>query len=177
MRYFEDIVIGTRRELGTYTFTAERIKAFASKYDPQPFHLDEEAGRKSLFGGLAASGWHTAAAWMRTAIDSGSRRSGAAKADAAKADAAKADAAKPDDDAMVGGPSPGFKNLKWPKPVLAGDTITFFTEVKSKRASVTRPQWGLIFVLNTGENQRGELVFSFDGSAFVARRPAGKQDA
>jgi acyl dehydratase len=157
MRYFEDIVIGTRRELGTYTFTAKRIRAFASKYDPQPFHLDEEAGRKSLFGGLAASGWHTAAAWMRTAIDSRPRRSGAAKAD---------------DDGMVGGPSPGFKNLRWPKPVLAGDTITFFTEVKSKRASATRPQWGLIFVLNTGENQRGELVFSFDGSAFVARRPA-----
>jgi acyl dehydratase len=162
MRYFEDIVIGTRRELGTYTFTVERIKAFAGKYDPQPFHLDEQAGRKSLFGGLAASGWHTAAAWMRTAIDSGSRRSGAAKAG---------------DDAMVGGPSPGFKNLRWPKPVLAGDTITFFTEVKAKRASMTRPQWGLIFVLNTGENQRGELVFSFDGSAFVARRSASEQEA
>lgn len=158
MRYFEDVVIGTRRELGAYTFTAERIKAFAAKYDPQAFHLDEEAGRKSLFGGLAASGWHTASAWMRAAVDSGSR-----------ARSARGDA----DDALAGGPSPGFKNLRWPKPVLAGDTITFFTEVKSKRASVTRPQWGLIFVLNTGENQRGELVFSFDGSAFVARRPAG----
>ena len=156
MRYFEDVVIGTRRELGSYTFTAERIKAFAAKYDPQAFHLDEEAGRKSLFGGLAASGWHTASAWMRAAVDSGSRER-----------SAKADG----DDALAGGPSPGFKNLRWPKPVLAGDTITFFTEVKSKRASVTRPQWGLIFVLNTGENQRGELVFSFDGSAFVARRP------
>jgi len=155
MRYFEDVAIGTRRELGSYTFTAERIKAFAAKYDPQAFHLDEEAGRKSLFGGLAASGWHTASAWMRAAVDSGSR-------------ARSADA----DDALAGGPSPGFKNLRWPKPVLAGDTITFFTEVKSKRASVTRPQWGLIFVLNTGENQRGELVFSFDGSAFVPRRPA-----
>src|SRR3954447_10177964 len=157
MRYFDDVVIGTRRELGSYTFTAERIKAFAAKYDPQAFHLDEQAGRKSLFGGLAASGWHTASAWMRAAVDSGSR------------------ARSPDadgDDALAGGPSPGFKNLRWPKPVLAGDTITFFTEVKSKRASVTRPQWGLIFVLNTGENQRGELVFSFDGSAFVARRPA-----
>jgi acyl dehydratase len=158
MRYFEDVVIGTRRELGAYTFTAERIKAFAAKYDPQAFHLDEEAGRKSLFGGLAASGWHTASAWMRAAVDSGSR-----------ARSARGDA----DDALAGGPSPGFKNLRWPKPVLAGDTITFFTEVKSKRASVTRPQGGLIFVLNTGENQRGELVFSFDGSAFVARRPAG----
>jgi acyl dehydratase len=153
MQYFDDVVIGTRRELGSYTFTAERIKAFAVKYDPQAFHLDEEAGRRSLFGGLAASGWHTASAWMRAAVDSGSRM--------------KADG----DDALAGGPSPGFKNLRWPKPVLAGDTVTFFTEVMSKRASATRPQWGLIFVLNTGENQRGELVFSFDGSAFVARRP------
>ena len=136
MQYFDDVVIGTRRELGCYTFTAERIKAFAAKYDPQAFHLDEEAGRKSLFGGLAASGWHTASAWMRAAVDSGSR-------------------AKADGDALAGGPSPGFKNLRWPKPVLAGDTITFFTEVKSKRASATRPQWGLIFVLNTGENQIG----------------------
>jgi acyl dehydratase len=160
MHYFEDVVIGTRRELGAYTFTAERIKAFAAKYDPQAFHLDEEAGRKSLFGGLAASGWHTASAWMRAAVDSGSR-----------AHSRKADGEADGGDALAGGPSPGFKNLRWPKPVLAGDTITFFTEVKSKRASVTRPQWGLIFVLNTGENQRGELVFSFDGSAFVARRP------
>jgi len=157
MRYFEDVIIGARRELGSYTFTPERIKAFATRYDPQAFHLDEEAGRKSLFGGLAASGWHTAAAWMRTAVDRGAGGRSARQADG--------------DEALAGGPSPGFKNLRWPKPVLAGDTITFFTEVKSKRASITRPQWGLIFVLNTGENQRGELVFSFDGSAFVARRP------
>ena len=157
MRYFEDVIIGARRELGSYTFTPERIKAFATRYDPQAFHLDEEAGRKSLFGGLAASGWHTAAAWMRTAVDRGAGGRSARPVDG--------------DEALAGGPSPGFKNLRWPRPVLAGDTITFFTEVKSKRASITRPQWGLIFVLNTGENQRGELVFSFDGSAFVARRP------
>ncbi len=160
MHYFEDIVIGTRRELGAYTFTAERIKAFASKYDPQAFHLDEEAGRKSLFGGLAASGWHTASACMRVGVDSRRRAAAAAQARG--------------DNVVAGGPSPGFKNLRWPKPVLAGDTVTFFSEVKSKRASVTRPQWGLIFVLNTGENQHGELVFSFEASAFVARRPRDK---
>jgi len=157
MSYFEDIVIGARHELGSYTFTAERIKAFASKYDPQPFHLDEEAGRKSLFGGLAASGWHTAAACMRVGVDS--RRLAAERAKSRG------------DDVVAGGPSPGFKNLRWPKPVLAGDTVTFFSEVMSKRATVTRPRWGLVFVLNTGENQRGELVFSFEASAFVARRP------
>ena len=160
MQYFEDTVIGARRELGSYTFTAERIKAFAGKFDPQPFHLDEEAGRKSLFGGLAASGWHTAAAWMRTAIDYREREIAAAQARGA--------------DIAIGGPSPGFRNLKWPKPVLAGDTITYFTEVKAKRLSVSRPEWGLIFVLNTGVNQTGALVFSFDGSAFVPRRPTGE---
>jgi acyl dehydratase len=157
MSYFEDIVIGARHQLGSYTFTAERIKAFAGKYDPQPFHLNEEAGRNSLFGGLAASGWHTAAVCMRVGVDSRRRAAVAAQARG--------------DDVVSGGPSPGFKNLKWPKPVLAGDTVTFFSEVTSKRATVTRPQWGLVFVLNTGENQRGELVFSFEASAFVARRP------
>jgi len=157
MSYFEDIVIGARHELGSYIFTAERIKAFAGKYDPQPFHLDEEAGRNSLFGGLAASGWHTAAVCMRVGVDSRRRAAAAAQARG--------------DDVVVGGPSPGFKNLRWPKPVLAGDTVTFFSEVTSKRTTVTRPQWGLVFVLHTGENQRGELVFSFDASAFVAWRP------
>lgn len=160
MQYFEDIVIGARRELGSYTFTAERIKAFASKYDPQAFHLDEEAGRRSLFGGLAASGWHTAAACMRVGVDSRRRAAAAAQ--------------RRGEDIVAGGPSPGFKNLRWPKPVLAGDTVTFFSEVMSKRATVTRPQWGLIFVLNTGENQHGELVFSFEASAFMARRPRGE---
>jgi acyl dehydratase len=157
VQYFEDIVIGARREIGSYTFTAERIKAFARKYDPQAFHLDEEAGRQSLLGGLAASGWHTAAACMRVGVDSRARESAAAKARG--------------DDPPVGGPSPGFKNLRWPKPVLAGDTVTFFSEVTSKRPSVSRPQWGLVFFRNTGVNQRGELVFAFDGSGFVARRP------
>ena len=153
MRFFEDIEIGARGELGSYAFTAERIRTFARQFDPQPFHLDEEAGRRSLFGGLAASGWHTAAAWMKTSIEY--QRAGKGEL-------------------VVGGASPGFKNLKWPKPVLAGDTVTYFTEVLSKRLSASRPQWGLVFVLNTGVNQRGELVLTFDGSAFVARRPAAQ---
>src|SRR5207237_10764482 len=80
MSYFEDIVIGARHELGSYTFTPERIKAFASKYDPQPFHLDEEAGSNSLFGGLAASRWHTAAAHMRVSVDNRQRAAAQAQA-------------------------------------------------------------------------------------------------
>jgi acyl dehydratase len=156
VQYFEDTIIGARRELGSYTFTAERITTFARQFDPQAFHLDEEAGRKSLFGGLAASGWHTASVWMKTAIDFGQREF--------------AERTARGEDVAIGGPSPGFKNLRWPKPVLAGDTVTYFTEVKSKRLSASRPAWGLVFVLNTGINQRGELVLSFDGSAFVPRR-------
>jgi acyl dehydratase len=152
VQYFEDIVIGARQQLGAYQFTADNIKAFAARYDPQAFHLDEAAGRRSLFGGLAASGWHTASAWMKTAVEYGQRAAG--------------------DDITVGGASPGFKNLKWPHPVLVGDTVTYFTEVVSKRESASRPDWGLVFVLNTGVNQRGELVLSFDGSAFVPRRVA-----
>src|SRR4029079_17130575 len=136
----------------------ERIKAFAAKYDPQRFHLDEEAGRSSLFGGLAASGWHTAAAWMKTAIEFSQRE--------------MAEAALERTNAAIGGASPGFKNMKWLEPVLSGDTVTYFTEVKSKRLSASRPEWGLVFVLNTGVNQRGELVFSFDGMTFMPRRPA-----
>ncbi|HAO39612.1 MAG TPA: dehydratase, partial [Afipia sp.] len=68
MPYFEDMNIGDRRELGSFTFTPEGIKAFAAKFDPQPFHLDEEAGRNSVFGGLAASGWHVAATYMRLTV-------------------------------------------------------------------------------------------------------------
>jgi len=158
VQYFEDTEIGARRELGCYAFTPERIKAFAAKYDPQPFHLEEEAGRHSLFGGLAASGWHTAAAWMKTAIAFSQREMAAAPPESTNA--------------AIGGASPGFKNMKWLKPVLAGDTITYFTEVKSKRLSASRPEWGLVFVLNTGVNQRGELVFSFDGMTFMPRRTA-----
>jgi acyl dehydratase len=77
MRFFEDIKIGQRRELGSFTFTAENIKAFAVKFDPQRFHLDEEEGRKSLFGGLAASGWHIGSVCMRLLVDDGQRQAGA----------------------------------------------------------------------------------------------------
>src|SRR6478736_7256285 len=73
MRFFEDIEIGQRREVGSFTFTAELIKKFAAQFDPQRFHLDEEAGRKSLFGGLAASGWHVAAVCMKLLVADGKR--------------------------------------------------------------------------------------------------------
>lgn len=157
MQYFEEMKIGDRRELGSFTFTPENIKAFAEKFDPQPFHLDEEAGRKSPFGGLAASGWHVAAAWMKLTVADFKRE--------AEAQVARGEPA------VLGGPSPGFENMKWIKPVLAGDTLTYDTQVSSLRPSGSRPQWGLAEFHNNGINQRGELVFSFTGKAFVPRRP------
>jgi len=158
MRFLEDLQIGQRREIGSYSFTAENIVAFAEQFDPQPFHLDEEAGRKSLFGGLAASGWHIASACMRLLV---LERQQEAAAEAARGEPV-----------AVWGPSPGFRELRWIKPVLAGDTISYANVVESVRPSDSRPEWGIVQARNTGTNQRGELVFSFLATAFVPRRPA-----
>ena len=110
MHFFEDIEIGQRRELGSFTFTAEAIKKFAAQFDPQRFHLDEEEGRKSLFGGLAASGWHVGSVCMKLLVADGQRQAEEAAARGEKV--------------AVWGPSPGFRELRWIKPVLAGDTIS-----------------------------------------------------
>ena len=159
MRFFEDIEIGERRELGSFTFTAELIKKFAGQFDPQRFHLDEEEGRKSLFGGLAASGWHVASVYMKLLVADGQRQTKEALARG--------------DNIAVWGPSPGFRELRWIKPVLAGDTISYFSEIESLRLSEKRPEWGVLQARNTGINQRGEVVFSFLATGFVPRRNAG----
>ncbi len=159
MRFFEDLAIGQRRELGSFTFTAELIKRFAGQFDPQRFHLDEEEGRKSLFGGLAASGWHVGSVCMKLLVATGQREAAEARARG--------------EEIAVYGPSPGFRELRWIKPVLAGDTVSFASEIVSLRVSEKRPQWGILEVRNTGTNQRGELVFSLLATAFVPRRNAG----
>jgi acyl dehydratase len=159
MRFFEDIEVGQRRELGSFTFTADGIRKFAGQFDPQPFHLDEEAGRKSLFGGLAASGWHVGSICMKLLVADGQRQAREATARG--------------ETIAVWGPSPGFRELRWVRPVLAGDTISFFSEVESLRCSEKRPEWGILQARNTGINQRGELVFSVLATAFVPRRNAG----
>ena len=159
MRFFEDLQVGQRRELGSYTFTADEIKRFAQQFDPQRFHLDEEEGRNSLFGGLAASGWHVGSVCMKLIVADNQRL---------------AEIARSRGEAIaVGGPSPGFRDLRWLKPVLAGDTMTFSSEIASLRASASRPQWGILQARNTGTNQRGELAFSVLSSAFVPRRNNG----
>jgi acyl dehydratase len=157
MKFFDDINVGDRMAIGSHRFTAESIKVFATQYDPQPFHVDEAAAAASHFGALCASGWHTAAMWMRLRILYGQRE-----------DAERTARGEPN--AKLG-PSPGFREMKWLKPVYAGDTIAYASDVVEKRISQSRPGWGLIHVRNTGTNQNGELVMSFVSTAFVERRP------
>jgi acyl dehydratase len=160
VKFFEDIIAGDRWELGHHTFTADDIKSFARRYDPQPFHVDEAAAARSHFGALVASGWHTAALWMRLMVEHERREAEAMRA-----------RGEP-----VGefGPSPGFRDLKWLKPVYVGDTVSYATEVVETRASMSRPAWGLMTIRNSGVNQKGEPVISFVSTAFVRRRGGAK---
>ena len=159
MRYFEDMNVGRRRDLGSYTFTAEAIKKFATQFDPQRFHLDEEAGRQSPFGGLAASGWHVGSVCMKLMVGDAQRQ--------------VREAVARGDKIAVWGPSPGFRELRWIRPVLAGDTISYSTVIESKRLSDSRPGWGILQVRSSGSNQRGEQVYSVLATAFVPQRDAG----
>src|SRR5258707_6539047 len=111
MRFFEDIEIGRRRDVGSFPFTADGIKKFAAQFDPQPFHLDEEAGRKSLFGGLAASGWHVGSVCMKLLVSDGQRQVREARARGEKV--------------AVWGPSPGVREVRWIKPGVGGGTVQF----------------------------------------------------
>jgi acyl dehydratase len=157
MKYFEDIKIGDAEDLGRHTFTADEIKTFARRFDPQLFHVDEAAAKLSHFGALCASGWHTAAAWMRLMVDH--RR--------ALAEAARA---RGEPVAAIG-PALGFRDLKWLKPVYVGDTITYSSEVIELRASNSKPRSGLMTILSKGVNQHGEPVITFMSTTFVERRP------
>lgn len=164
MIHFEEISVGERRAIGAHTFTAEGIKRFAHAYDPQPFHVDEEAAAKSPFGGLIASGWHTMAVWMQLNVRDMQRR--AEERRSAGLPLARL------------GPSPGFEALKWLKPVYAGDTVSFESEIKAKRATRSRPGWGLVSIEVTGRNQAGVAVMTFTGHVFVeCREPAPAEEA
>jgi len=154
--YLEEMEAGQTFELGSHHFTREAIIAFARTYDPQPFHLDEEAARKGPFGVLSASGWHTAAAWMKCYV--------------AANQAAEARMRGEGREPGLLGPSPGFNNLRWLKPVTPGDTISYRATVTGKRELRSRPGWGLVFSQNEGFNQKGELVFSFDGKVLTPAR-------
>ncbi|MDQ2704156.1 MAG: MaoC family dehydratase [Pseudomonadota bacterium] len=145
--YFE---IGIATPLGSHTFDAESIKAFARKYDPQPFHIDEEAARGSVFGGLCASGWHTAAIWMKRNLATPGGRPWTGPGPA-----------------PVFGPSPGVSNLKWLKPVYSGEVVSFSRTAFSHRAMTSRPGWRLLTVRAEGVDSTGAKVIEFDSAVLV----------
>jgi len=147
MRYLEDFAAGQKYGSGRLRVESERIKSFAAEFDPQPFHQDEEAARRSIFGGLAASGWHTAAMTMRLLVESDFKPAGG----------------------IVGA---GFDEFRWPLPVRPGDELTVEAEVLEVRPSKSRPNQGLIKVRTTTRNQKGEAVQVSVGNLVVPRRPA-----
>lgn len=153
MMYWEDVEPGARRELGTYTFSEDEIVRFAKKYDPQPFHIDPEAAKRSLFGGIVASGWHTAAIWMKLAI----------------ADRQKPGNASP---LLRAGISPGYEDMRWLKPVRPGMTLTYSSEVTGKTELKSRRDVAIVLTRNEARDEAGTLVFVFTGKSLAQRRPA-----
>lgn len=160
MTYFEDIAVGERIAIGRHVFKADEIKAFAARFDPQPFHLDEAAAAHSHFGALVASGWHTAIVWMRLMVEQRRRLADMARGRG--------------EPVAATGPALGMRDLKWFKPVYVDDTIDYESEVIETRVSESRPGLGLLTIRSTGVNQRGEAVISFISTTFVERRPVKK---
>jgi len=144
------MTVGDAVEMGAYEFTAERIIDFASQFDPQFFHLDAEKAKNSVLGGLCASGWHISAAMMKCNVEAIERQAGAV---------IEAGGVPPKI-----GPSPGFKNMKWLKPVYAGDTVTYFMHFTSSRPIRNRPGRNIVEIIYEGRNQKGDLVFTVDAS-------------
>ena len=146
MIYFEDIVVGTKSAFGRYQVTREEVIEFAQKYDPQPFHLDDEAAAKTHFGRLAASGWHTTAMTMAMVVENltATRQAGLG--------------------------SPGIDELRWLKPVFPGDTLRCETEILEKRRSNSRPEMGSYRSQMQVLNQHDEPVMRFISIGLIAVR-------
>ena len=143
--YLEDFAVGQVFRSGSLRVTEADIKAFARQFDPQPFHLDDAAAKASLFGGLAASGWHTTALTMRLLVDGGAPIAGG----------------------IIGA---GFEELRWPRPVRPGDELTVESEVLEIRPSRSRPTQGMVKMRSTTLNQNGEPVQVFVANLVVPRR-------
>jgi len=143
--YLEDFAVGQTFYSGSVIVTREAIKTYAAQYDPQPFHLDEAAARSTLFGGLAASGWHTVSLTMRLLVDGGAPIAGG----------------------IIGA---GGEDLRWPRPVRPGDELTVESEVLEIRPSRSRPTQGLMKLRSTTLNQNGEPVQVFVANLVVPRR-------
>ncbi|RWA54236.1 dehydratase [Cupriavidus sp. UYMSc13B] len=147
VHYIEDLAPGQKYGSGRLLVDADRIRSFAAEFDPQPFHLDAEAARGTLFRGLAASGWHTAALTMRLLVDGEFRPAGG----------------------IIGA---GFEELRWPKPVRPGDALHLESEILEVRTSKSRPEQGIVKVKTTTFNQDGDPVQVSIGNLVVQRRPA-----
>ncbi|SER67765.1 MaoC family dehydratase [Rhizobium sp. NFR03] len=143
--FLEDLVVGMPFKSGTIDITAEEIRSFASQFDPQPFHLDDDAARSTLFGGLAASGWHTAALTMRLIVDS-----------------------LPFDGGLIGTSC----ELAWPLPTRPGDRLHAEGEIAEINPSRSRPDRGIVVMRSRTMNQDGGVVQTLTASLLVFRRPA-----
>ena len=150
LRYFEDfaVAVGQTIQLGSHQFTAPSIIAFAREYDPQPMHTDPEQARHSIYGGLIASGWHTAATYMRLLVDGMIGLT-----------------------ASIG--SPGVDRLRWLKPVRPGDTLQARITILEATPSRSRPDRGIVRSRGEMVNQAGEVVMDLDAVNFFGRRPPG----
>ena len=149
MQYFEDLEVGARQSFGQYHVTREEVIAFASRYDPQPFHLDDEAAAATYFGRLSASGWPSCAMVMAMVVEN----------------------LKANRQAGLG--SPGIDELRWLKPVFPGDTLRCETELLEKRRSESRPEMGSFRSRLTVFNQHDEPVMRFISIGLIATRPEG----
>ncbi|BBE50530.1 hypothetical protein OYT1_ch0969 [Ferriphaselus amnicola] len=143
--YLDDIQVGQKFGSANYTVDEAQIKAFASQFDPQPFHLDDHAARDTLFGGLAASGWHTAAITMRLIVTSSAR--------------------------FAGGIIGAGCEISWPIPTRPGDVLSVESEVLSVSASRSRSELGIVTIRNKTHNQVGEVVQVMTAKLVVSRRP------
>jgi acyl dehydratase len=148
LRYYEDFaaVVGQTIVLGSHQFTAEAIVAFATEFDPQVMHTDPERARSSIYGGLIASGWHTAGVYMRLLVDGVIGAS-----------------------ASVG--SPGLDHLRWIEPVRPGDTLQGEFTIVEARLSASRPEWGIVRSRGAMRNQQQDVVMEVEAVNFFARRP------
>lgn len=149
MLYFEDIAVGSRQSYGRYEVTREEVLEFAGKYDPQPFHLSDEAAAQTHFGRVSASGWHTCAMTMAMLVEH----------------------MKANPQAGLG--SPGVDNLRWVKPVYPGDTLRVESEVLEKRRSQSRPEMGIFKSRSRTYNQNDELVMEMVSNGLIRVRDPG----
>lgn len=145
--YYEDLKVGPSGRFGSYEMTKEEIIEFATRFDPQPFHLDDDFAKTTHFGALCASGWHTASALMRMLVDHGKETG------------------------LVSLGSPGLQDLKWAKPVFVGDILSAEQEYLDKRLSKSRPGLGLVSFNNYVYNHHNDIVMSVTGTMMVACRP------